>query len=83
MHTLSIQSVGEVPDVLAFDEGLHQLYVASESGTLAIFKEDKTAAKVKYKKIAQGFVAPGAHTVAVNRRHIKSFSLSKASWVIL
>src|SRR5438552_8297618 len=32
-------SVGADPDVLAFDSGLHRLYVSAESGNIAIFDE--------------------------------------------
>jgi len=38
MRVRSVFPVGQDPDVLAFDEGLHRLYVSSESGWLACFK---------------------------------------------
>ncbi len=34
---LSVHRVGRFPDVLAFDPGLHRLYVASESGVVTVF----------------------------------------------
>jgi YVTN family beta-propeller protein len=55
-------SVGDVPDVLAYDPGLHRLYVAAESGTLAVFQIDG----MNLRKVAQGFAGPNAHTVAVD-----------------
>ena len=62
MQVVSTYSVGSSPDVLAFDPGLHHLYVASESGTLSIFdlQSDRT---VKLEDIQ---VDPSAHTVAVD-----------------
>jgi YVTN family beta-propeller protein len=62
MQTTGIQTVGDTPDVLAFDEGLHRLYVAAESGVLAIFDEHGTALT----KVGQGMVASRAHVVAVD-----------------
>jgi YVTN family beta-propeller protein len=54
--------VGDSPDVLAFDYGLHRLYVASESGTVTVVDEDGTSAR----KIAEAKVADTAHSVAVD-----------------
>lgn len=54
---------GEGPDVLAFDEGLHRLYVASESGVVSIFDEQNRALTLK----ASGKLADNAHTVAVDQ----------------
>jgi len=52
------------PDVLAFDSGLHRLYVSAESGNIAIFDErDRTL-----QKVFLGFFAANAHTVAVDSR---------------
>jgi YVTN family beta-propeller protein len=59
---LDTQPVGDNPDVLAFDPGNGALYVASESGTVAIFKEEGRGLH----KLAQGFLAKGAHTVSVD-----------------
>jgi YVTN family beta-propeller protein len=54
--------VGKDPDVLAFDPGLHYLYVAGEAGVASIFKVE--AGNVS--KIGDGFVGPNAHVVAVD-----------------
>src|SRR6266404_6545430 len=57
-------SVGSDPDVLAFDSGLHRLYVSAESGNITIFDErDKSLVK-----IGEGFFAANAHSVAVDSR---------------
>jgi hypothetical protein len=59
---LASDSVGETPDVVAMDEGLHRLYVAAESGTMAIF----AVAPRRVTKIGQGLLAPSAHSVSVD-----------------
>lgn len=59
---IATESVGDDPDVLAFDEGLGRLYVSAESGILTIFDERNGALQ----KIAGGFFAKNAHTVAVD-----------------
>lgn len=60
MRVLSLHPVGTAPDLMAFDPGLGQLYVASESGVLSTFRVDgKTVAK-----IGEVFVAARAHSVA-------------------
>jgi YVTN family beta-propeller protein len=64
MKVVLSQSVGEDPDVLAFDAALHLLYVASESGVVSIFKEQERALK----KIAEGLLADKAHSVAVDQQ---------------
>jgi DNA-binding beta-propeller fold protein YncE len=56
--------VGIDPDVLALDEGLHRLYVASESGIVSIF--DVRADH--FSKLGQSFYAPNAHVVGVDQR---------------
>jgi DNA-binding beta-propeller fold protein YncE len=56
-------SVGEDPDVLAFDAALHRLYVASESGVVTVFT---TSAKHP-KKIGQAHLADAAHSLAVDQ----------------
>jgi DNA-binding beta-propeller fold protein YncE len=64
-------SVGEDPDVLAFDPGWHRLYVASESGDVAVFTErgDSLAAEGR-------ITIPHAHTVSVDpRTHLVYFPL--------
>jgi YVTN family beta-propeller protein len=54
---------GDSPDVLAFDQGLHCLYVASESGVVSVFDEQNRALTLK----ASGKLADNAHTVAVDQ----------------
>ncbi len=55
-------AVGEDPDVLAFDETLKVLYVAAESGVVAMFRvEDKSL-----RQLGRRLFAPHAHTVAVD-----------------
>lgn len=39
MQVRSTHSVGDSPDVLAIDQNLHRLYVASESGVVSVFQE--------------------------------------------
>jgi YVTN family beta-propeller protein len=60
----AIHPTGDDPDVLAFDPGLSRLYVSAESGTVTIFDVRGRGLE----KVAQGFYAKGAHTVAVDRR---------------
>jgi DNA-binding beta-propeller fold protein YncE len=68
--------VGESPDVLAFDPSLRRLYVSAESGDVAVFAE--TAHGVR--KLGQAFLAPAAHTVAVDpRTHLVYFPLERGS----
>jgi DNA-binding beta-propeller fold protein YncE len=64
-------SVGEDPDVLAFDSGWHRLYVAAESGDVAVFTERGNSLA------AEGRIAmPHAHTVSVDpRTHLVYFPL--------
>jgi len=54
--------VGKDPDVLAFDPGLHYVYVAGEAGVITIFN----AAGGQVSKIAEAFLGPNAHVVAVD-----------------
>jgi DNA-binding beta-propeller fold protein YncE len=53
--------VGDGPDVLALDPGLHRLYVASESGTVTVFDVAGTV-----HKLAEGAAGPNAHSAAVD-----------------
>src|SRR5215813_6241158 len=62
--TTATLAVGADPDVLAFDSGLHRLYVSAESGNIAIFDEQDHGLK----EIFKGFFAANAHTVAVDSR---------------
>ena len=61
MRVIASAAVGAGPDVLAFDDELRILYVASESGVVAMFKEEGRALR----KIGQAYLAPHAHSVAV------------------
>lgn len=60
----SVQPVGETPDVLAFDQSRHLLYVACESGTVSLFEEQGQGVR----KVGDQFIAPEAHTVAVDQQ---------------
>jgi len=62
MRVIGNDSLGEGPDVLAFDESLHLLYVASESGIVSMFEERGK----KLSKIGEGLLARNAHSVAVD-----------------
>jgi DNA-binding beta-propeller fold protein YncE len=69
-------TVGGSPDVLAFDTGLHRLYVSAESGEVAVFAEGAHGLT----KLGQAFLAPEAHTVAVDSRtHLVYFPLQSGS----
>lgn len=69
-RVLSVQQVGDDPDVLAFDPGLKRLYVSAESGTVTVFEW-----KDGLRKLGQ-FNMPHAHTVAVDpRTHLVYFPL--------
>jgi DNA-binding beta-propeller fold protein YncE len=54
--------VGVGVDVLALDGALHRLYAASESGIVSVY--DVTDGGLR--RMAQGFLAPNAHVVAVD-----------------
>jgi YVTN family beta-propeller protein len=54
--------VGEGPDVLAFDPGPGWLYVASESGELALFEVRGRGVRA----LGRGMLGPDAHVVAVD-----------------
>lgn len=62
MHTTGSYRVGSTPDVLAFDPGLRRLYVASESGEVAVF--EVTGRSLRRLGLAK--LAPNAHSVAVD-----------------
>jgi YVTN family beta-propeller protein len=62
-------SVGGDPDVLAFDYGLRRLYVSAESGVITILDERDRGLD----KIAEGFFAANAHSVAVDSRSHRVF----------
>ena len=71
MKVLETYSVGEDPDVLAFDPGLKQLYVSAESGDVRVFREEGT------KLVSLGSLKmPYAHTVCVDAKtHLIYFPL--------
>lgn len=65
-------SVGNGPDVLAFDHGTHRLYVASESGAVTLF--EIKAQKVE--KVGDAFFEEHAHTISVDgKSHLVLFPL--------
>ncbi|MGZ4800617.1 MAG: YncE family protein [Acidimicrobiia bacterium] len=69
-------SVGDSPDVLALDSSLRRLYVASESGVVAVFAETSHSAR----PLGMAFLATEAHTVAVDpRTHLVYFPLQIGS----
>lgn len=71
MKVLATYSVGEDPDVLAFDAGLKLLYVSAESGHVTIFRE-RGKALVRLGEIFM----PHAHTVCVDpNTHLVYFPL--------
>lgn len=59
---VSLQTVGEEPDVLALDTARKLLYVAGERGVLSVFKIDRH----DLTKLGQGYVGDNAHTVSVD-----------------
>lgn len=61
MHVTATSAVGDGPDVLAFDPAWRRLYVASESGVVAIFEEVGTTLTP-----VGEYVAPHAHSIAVD-----------------
>lgn len=68
--------VGSGPDVLAFDTSLHRLYVAAESGEVAVFAESTHGLT----KLGQALLAPRTHTVAVDSNsHLVYFPLESGS----
>lgn len=76
MKVTGSTSVGGSPDVLAFDASLRRLYVAAESGEVAVF----AAGGRGLTKLGQQFLAPRAHTVAVDSRtHLVYFPLETSS----
>jgi YVTN family beta-propeller protein len=69
---LSSFDLGGEPDVLAFDPAPGWLYVAGESGVVSIFKVEPG----KVSKLAEAFLGPNAHVVAVDpATHLAYFPL--------
>jgi len=76
MKVTGTADVGDSPDVLAFDRALRRLYVAAESGEVAVFQEHGR----QLRKLGQAKLAPNAHTVAVDpRTHLVYFPLESGS----
>jgi DNA-binding beta-propeller fold protein YncE len=76
MRVIGNDSVGDTPDVLAFDSSLRRLYVSAESGVVAVFAEHAHSLT----KLGQAMLAPHAHTVAVDpRTHLVYFPLESGS----
>jgi DNA-binding beta-propeller fold protein YncE len=76
MNVAGSMQVGSSPDVLAFDKSLKRLYVAAESGDVAIFAERGR----RLTKLGQGSLAPNAHTVAVDSKtHLVYFPLQSGT----
>jgi DNA-binding beta-propeller fold protein YncE len=72
LKVIGTATVGGSPDVLAFDTSLRRLYVAAESGEVAVFAERGRALT----KLGQALLAPAAHVVAVDSRtHLVYFPL--------
>jgi len=72
MKVVGTATIGEGADVLAFDTSLRRLYVSAESGNVAVFGERGHGLA----KLGQAFLAPNAHTVAVDSRtHLVYFPL--------
>ena len=68
--------MGASPDVPAFDSRLRRLYVAAESGEVAVFAEHGHGLR----KLGQAMLAAEAHTVAVDpRTHLVYFPLERGS----
>ena len=64
--------------MLAFDSSNRRLYVAAESGDLAVFSEH--AHTYALTKVGQSHLAPAAHTVAVDpRSHLVYFALESGN----
>ncbi len=61
LRVTAIHSVGDDPDVLAFDPGLQRLYVAAESGVVTVFQRRERALQPLGE-----YRAPAAHSVSVD-----------------
>jgi DNA-binding beta-propeller fold protein YncE len=76
LRITGVFTVGDSPDVLAFDSALRRLYVSAESGVVGVFAE--TARSVR--PLGLGFLATEAHSVAVDpRTHLVYFPLQRGS----
>jgi DNA-binding beta-propeller fold protein YncE len=61
LRVIANHVVGDDPDVLAFDPGLHLLYVAAESGVVTVFEEQGAVLRPLGE-----YRAPAAHSVSVD-----------------
>lgn len=68
-RVVSSFGVGGDPDVLAFDPGLHRLYVAGEKGVVSVF----TVGKGSVSKFGEGFLGDNAHVVAVDPKSHRAY----------
>jgi DNA-binding beta-propeller fold protein YncE len=71
---IAAASVGDNPDVLAYDPGLGRLYVAAESGVVTAFSPTTD----RLHKVGQAHIADNAHSVAVDpTTHLVFFPLER------
>lgn len=71
---IAADSVGEDPDVLAYDSDLGRLYVAAESGVVTVFSTNSG----RLRKVGQAHLADTAHSVAVDpTTHFVYFPLER------
>jgi DNA-binding beta-propeller fold protein YncE len=76
MRVTGSADVGDDPDVLAFDGSLRRLYVASESGEVAVFAEKGR----RLERLGLAGLDESAHTVAVDpRTHLVYFPLERGA----
>ena len=69
---VATDKVGRGPDVLAFDDQKHLLFVSSESGTVSVFKIERN----HIRKTGETFLYSGAHTVSIDqKKHLIFFPL--------
>ncbi len=62
LRVMGSYSVGDDPDVLAYDPGLQRLYVAAESGVVTVFQQRGAALEPLGE-----YRAPAAHSVSVDQ----------------
>ena len=67
-------SVGDSPDVLAFDDSLRRLYVSAESGVVAVFAEHATSLRSSARRFSRPTRTPSRST----RARTSSTSRSRA-----
>ncbi len=74
--TIAKGRVGSDPDVLAFDEQMHRLYVSSESGIVSVFILERN----RIEKFGEMYFAPNVHTVSVDSKtHFVYFPLQNVN----